>query len=184
LIAAPEIGECGGARAGIPAATARSPDLASVRRKADPGPPGVVIRDARADDLAAVVRLDAEATGLRKAAYWKGRLAWYSGGHRDRFFLVACRGEETVGFILGDVRAWEFGAPPSGWIFAINVKRSARLARVGTLLFDALCARFRAAGVDIVRTMPSKDAQLILSFFRSQGLMAGPFVLLEKRLDP
>ncbi len=168
--------------------------MASVRRKADPGPPGVVIRDARADDLAAVVRLDAEATGRRKAAYWKGRLAWYSGpkehrparrpgGHRDRFFLVACRGKETVGFILGDVRAWELGAPPSGWIFAINVKQSARLAGVGTLLFDALCARFRAAGVGIVRTMPSKDAQLILSFFRSQGLMAGPFVLLERRLD-
>jgi ribosomal protein S18 acetylase RimI-like enzyme len=143
-----------------------------------------VVRDALAGDLAAVVRLDADATGLRKPAYWRGRLAWYSGGHRDRFFLVACRGKETVGFIVGDVRAWEFGAPPSGWIFAINVKRSARLHRVGTLLFDAICDRFRAAGVDMVRTMPAKNAQLVQSFFRSQGFMAGPFVLLEKRLDP
>jgi ribosomal protein S18 acetylase RimI-like enzyme len=156
--------------------------LANVPRNTDSDRPGVVVRDAQPADLSAVVRLDAEATGLKKTAYWRERLAWYAGGHRDRFFLVAERGKETIGFILGDVRAWEFGSPPSGWIFAINVKRSARLHGVATLLFDAICDRFRKAGIDVVRTMPAKDAQLVLSFFRSQGLMAGPFVLLEKRL--
>jgi GNAT superfamily N-acetyltransferase len=155
--------------------------LAGVRRKRD-GQRDVVVRDARAGDLSTVVRLDAEATGLRKAAYWRERLAWCASSPGDRFFLVADRGEETTGFILGDVRLWEFGAPASGWIFAINVERSARLRGVATLLFDAICARFRRAGVEVVRTMPAKDAQLVLSFFRSQGLMAGPFLLLEKRL--
>jgi ribosomal protein S18 acetylase RimI-like enzyme len=160
--------------------------VARLRRKSEDdvegAVPGVTIRDARADDLTAVVRLDAEATGLRKPAYWKERLAWCSASPRDRFFLVAERDEETLGFILGDIRRWEFGSPASGWIFAINVKRSARLHGVATLLFEAICARFRAGGVEVVRTMPAKDAKLVLSFFRSQGLMAGPFVLLEKRL--
>jgi len=153
------------------------------RRKPDGGPPRVVVGVARAEDLAAVVQLDAEATGLKKAAYWRDRLGWCAASPRDRFFLVAQRGSEKVGFVVGDVRTWEFGAPPSGWIFAINVKRSDRLQGVATLLFDAICARFRRAGVEVVRTMPSRDAQLVLSFFRSQGMMAGPFVLLEKRLD-
>ena len=143
----------------------------------------VVVRDARAADLRAVVALDAEATGLGKPEYWKERFQWYAREPGERIFLVAERAGEPVGFIVGDVRAWEFGAAPSGWIFAINVKRAERLHGVATLLFEAICARFRKAGIQVVRTMPSRDAQVIMSFFRSQGLMAGPFVLLEKRLE-
>jgi ribosomal protein S18 acetylase RimI-like enzyme len=142
----------------------------------------VVVRPARRTDLGAVVTLDAEATRLRKTAYWRERFSWYAGDHRDRFFLVADRTGEVVGFILGDVRVWEFGAPAAGWIFGINVKRGTRQKGVGTLLFDAICARFGKAGVKVVRTMPAMDAKLVLSFFRSQGLMAGPFIVLEKRL--
>lgn len=146
-------------------------------------PAKVQVRDARAGDLAAVVALDAEATGLGKPEYWKERFQWYAADRSERIFLVAERSGTPVGFIVGDVRAWEFGEAPSGWIFAINVKRSERLHGVATVLFDAICARFRESGIQVVRTMPSRDAQVIMSFFRSQGLMAGPFVLLEKRLD-
>jgi ribosomal protein S18 acetylase RimI-like enzyme len=151
-----------------------------VRRGAQPK---VVVRPVRPDDLSAVVALDTEATGMRKPAYWKERFSWYGRDHRDRFFLVAERGGEVAGFILGDVRAWEFGSPPSGWIFAINVRRSERLHGIGTLLYQAICERFRQAGVQMVRTMPSKDAQLVMSFFRGQGFMAGPFVLLERTIS-
>ncbi|HET7786129.1 MAG TPA: GNAT family N-acetyltransferase [Myxococcales bacterium] len=141
-----------------------------------------VVRAARAGDLSAVVAIDEEATGLRKPAYWKERLSWTGRGRRDRFFLVADHEGEVAGFILGDVRAWEFGSPPSGWIFGIDVRRKARLRGIGTLLHQAICQRFRAAGVEMVRTMPSKHANLVMSFFRGQGFMAGPFVLLEKRI--
>jgi ribosomal protein S18 acetylase RimI-like enzyme len=142
------------------------------------------VRSAQSSDLPTVIALDAETSGLEKAAHWKERFAWYGGGHQDRFFLIADDAGTPVGFIVGEVRAWEFGSPPSGWIFAISVKSTARLHGVGTVLFDALCARFRKAGVQHIRTMLAKDAQLIMSFFRSQGMMAGPFIELEKRLEP
>ncbi|MFL9829192.1 hypothetical protein ABTU92_30755, partial [Rhodoplanes sp. SY1] len=58
-----------------------------------------------------------------------------------------------------------------------------RLAAVGSSLFAAICERFRKAGVSKVRTMIARDHQLILSFFRSQGMMGGPFVELEMDLD-
>ena len=58
-----------------------------------------------------------------------------------------------------------------------------RLHGLGTVLFDAICARFRKAGVETVRTMLAKDDPLVMSFFRSQGMRAGPFIQLEKRLD-
>ena len=152
----------------------RNPDIARAR---------VVVRSAQPADLPTVVALDAETTGLEKAAYWKERFAWYAGGHRDRFFLIAEDRGEAVGFIVGEVRAWEFGSPPSGWIFAMNVRPSARLHGLGTVLFEAICARFRKAGVQQVRTMLSKDEPLVMSFFRSQGMMAGPFIELEMPLE-
>ena len=145
--------------------------------------PEVAVRSAEPRDLATIVKLDAEGSGVEKVAYWKERFAWYANGHKERFLLVAEREGEGVGFIVGEVRAWEFGSPPSGWIFALGVKEDARLHGLGTLLFDTICARFRKAGVQHVRTMVAKDASLMMSFFRSQGMMAGPFVELEKRLE-
>jgi len=148
-----------------------APDLGAVR-----------VRPARGTDLPSVVALDAENTGVAKAAYWRERFEWYAGRQPDRFFLVAEREEEMLGFIVGEVRAWEFGSPPSGWIFAIHISPTARLHGLGTLLFEEICKRFRAAGVSHVRTMLAKDAHLLLSFFRSLGMMGGPFIQLEKRL--
>lgn len=144
----------------------------------------VRVRSAQAGDLPHVVALDAENTGIPKPAYWKDRFDWYAGRHPERFFLVAEREGAMLGFIVGEVRAWEFGSPPSGWIFAVHVSPAARLHGLGTMLYDAICMRFRKAGVQHVRTMLAKDAQLLLSFFRSLGMMAGPFVQLEKRLEP
>ncbi|HEY6100205.1 MAG TPA: GNAT family N-acetyltransferase [Anaeromyxobacter sp.] len=144
----------------------------------------VRVRPAEGADLQPVVALDAENTGISKLAYWKDRFDWYAGRHPERFFLVAERGGDLLGFIVGEVRAWEFGSPPSGWIFAVHVSSKARLHGLGTMLYDAICVRFRKAGVHHVRTMVAKDAQLLLSFFRSLGMIAGPFVQLEKRLDP
>jgi ribosomal protein S18 acetylase RimI-like enzyme len=142
----------------------------------------VRVRPARGTDLAAVIAIDAENTGVAKPVYWKERFEAYAGRQPDRFFLVADRDGAMLGFIVGEVRAWEFGSPPSGWIFAIHISPSARLHGLGTLLFDEICVRFKKAGVTHVRTMIRKDAHLILSFFRSLGLMGGPFIELEKRL--
>ena len=58
----------------------------------------------------------------------------------------------------------------------------ARLAGTGTRLLEAIYAGFRHAGVDKVRTLIAPDNSLVLSFFRSQGMMAAPFIPLEKDL--
>ena len=52
-----------------------------------------------------------------------------------------------------------------------------------TALLQAICAGFKRAGVSKVRTMLSRDNTLILSFFRSQGMMIGPFIPLEMDLE-
>lgn len=142
------------------------------------------IRPAVNSDLLALTALDEEVTGLAKRKYWKETFARYGARRRlPRFFLVAENNGRIEGFIIGEVRAWEFGEPPCGWIFAIQVRPKIRLKGVGTQLFEALCDAFRHAGVERVRTMMARDNQLVLSFFRSQGMMAGPFIELEIALD-
>ena len=54
---------------------------------------------------------------------------------------------------------------------------------VGTALMDAICERFRAAGANSVRTMLLRRDTLNLAFFRSQGMIAGEYVQLEKMLS-
>jgi GNAT superfamily N-acetyltransferase len=142
------------------------------------------VRGVQPGDLAQVIEIDAGITGLGKPEYWGEILGRYgSGRRRQRFFLVAEAGKRIEGFAIGEVRDWEYGMPPCGWVFAINVRPDARLAGVGTRLLEAIGEGFRRLGVTKVRTILARDNHLILSFFRSQGMMAAPFIALEKDLE-
>lgn len=142
----------------------------------------ITIRSASEDDCARVTDLDALITGLRKEDYWRQTFARYIG--RDgRHVLVAESGggeAQFAGFILGEVRAWEFGSVPCGWIVAIGVEPEQRVHRIGEHLFNAMCEKLEEDGVETVRTMIARADHLNMSFFRAQGMMAGPFIELEK----
>ena len=138
----------------------------------------------RRSDLDRIIDLDATVTGLEKRKYWLSVLRRYgSGRHDEQQFLVALQDGRVIGFVIGEMRDWEFGSPPCGWVFAIDVDPQARLAGVGTRLLEAISGSFRRIGVRKLRTMLALDNTLILSFFRSQGLMAGPLIALEMDLD-
>jgi GNAT superfamily N-acetyltransferase len=145
----------------------------------------VRVRNVQAGDLEDVAAIDAEITRLPKPGYWAGIYQRYGSGRRQqRFFLVAEAAGRIEGFVIGEVRDWEFGSPRCGWVFAISVRPKARLAGIGSRLLEAICEGFRRLGVTKVRTMLARDNQLILSFFRSQGMMAAPVIPLEIDLDP
>lgn len=138
----------------------------------------------RRADLDQVIAIDATVTGQEKRPYWQRVYRRYGvlRSGEVRHFLVALRGKEVVGFLIGEVRDWEFGSPPCGWVFAIDVAPGARQAGTGTLLLHASVAAFRRVGVRKLRTLLSRDNTVILSFFRSQGMMAGPLIPLEMDL--
>ena len=54
---------------------------------------------------------------------------------------------------------------------------------MGETLFRAICSGMKNDGVVTVRTMTARDDNLNMSFFRAQGMMAGPFIELEKSLN-
>ena len=141
------------------------------------------IRSARRSDLARVVEIDALITKVRKPAYWTALLRRYGGRQRGRFFLVAESEAGVQGYVVGDVRDWEFGSPPCGWVFGLGVHPRSRLGGLATQLLEEICRRLRESGVDKLRTVIARDNALVLAFFRSQGMMAAPLITLEKDLE-
>jgi ribosomal protein S18 acetylase RimI-like enzyme len=140
----------------------------------------VKVRAVRQADLPDVIALDATVTGMHKADYWQRVYRRYGmRGQGQRYFLVAVAGARVVGFVIGEVRDWEFGSPPCGWVFAIDVDPRARERGIGTRLLAAMRERFAHAGVRTLRTLLARDNTLILSFFRSQGMTAGRLIPLE-----
>ena len=149
----------------------------------------LAVRKVEAADVAHVIALDERVTGLAKPDYWHDVFERYGANRRrDRSFLVAESLEaksrrSILGFIIGEVRAWEFGSAPCGWVIALSVEPRARLHGIGQALFKAISMEFKQAGVDKMRTMVARDNRLHLMFFRSEGMMAGPYLQLEKELD-
>lgn len=143
----------------------------------------IFIRNARLSDFDAVVALDLHGADGEKPAYWRSVFDHYINGHNDRCFLVAEFDKRVVGFIVGEVRAWEFGSPPCGWVFATAVSPDVRQMRIGQRLFEEISKCLKQSGVRTVRTMADRDNNLLLSFFRSMGLRTGRYIELEMALD-
>lgn len=148
--------------------------------------PVITVHVAEAADIDAVAALDAAITGTEKATYWNDIFERFAGinQRRKRYFLVAkSANDELLGFIVGEIRAWEFGSPPCGWVLALSVTPDQRQQGIGTLLFEALCAQMKKDGATTIRTMVLGNDKTNLSFFRGEGLAAGPYIELERRLD-
>jgi len=152
------------------------------RRDAAMAPPALRVRSAATGDLPQVIAIDARATGLAKPEYWAGILRRYGRGARSRFLVAEADGR-IVGYIVGEVRDWEFGSPPCGWVFGIGVPAELRESGVATRLLEAITQAFRRQGVATVRTLIARDNRLVLSFFRSQGMMAAPVIPLERDIE-
>jgi ribosomal protein S18 acetylase RimI-like enzyme len=146
----------------------------------------VTVRAVRRGDLDQVIAIDASVTGIEKRTYWQRVFRRYGVAARgeQRWFLVALAEGRVAGFLIGEVRDWEFGSPPCGWVFAIDIDPHARQAGIGTRLLATLSTSLRRAGVRKLRTLLSRENTLILSFFRSQGMTAAPMIPLEMDVLP
>jgi ribosomal protein S18 acetylase RimI-like enzyme len=155
-------------------------DSAAPDRQAPAGP-ATRIRPLKRGDLADVVRIDAFHTGEEKRGYWTRMLRDYLRPRAGRAHvgLAAELEGQVVGFVLGDVRAFEFGSEPCGWILEIGVDPELARQGIASALLDEACRRLRAAGVSTIRTMVTRNDVPVLTFFRTNGFAAGPYVQLE-----
>ncbi len=146
------------------------------------------VRNVKAEDLARIISLDRRITGIEKVDYWDDIFDRYGKRRlRERVFLVAeserAGSSEILGYIIGEVRAWEFGSEPCGWVFGFSVDPNAREKGIGEQLFEAISGKFKDLGIGTMRTMVPRSNKLHMAFFRSEGMMAGPYIQLEKDLE-
>ncbi len=143
------------------------------------------VRTLALSDLADVVALDAQLTGqasASKESYFEGVFERFL---REKSCIgLAVVGETGLeGYLFGEVRAFEFGSDECGWISALGVRPdTTRKGRASALLEESR-SRFRALGVNALRTMVSRTDVPMLSLFRRQGFWGGPFVQLELNIS-
>lgn len=151
-------------------------------RQADrPDSGAIVIGDGSQDDFPEIIALDTRVTGISRPEFWQEFQVHRSA---NLILLVARHAGAIVGYAMGEVRAWPVRTPACGWVYAIGVDKEHRLKRAASLLMAELIDRFRAQGVGTVRTMIDVDDHLLMSFLRSMGMTAGPFVELEMSIAP
>lgn len=139
------------------------------------------IRPLARRDLTDVVRIDATHTGAEQRPYWTRLFREFlaPAPDRQRVALAAEIDGELTGFLFADVRAFEFGSEPCGWILEVGVDPAHGRRGIASSLLAEAVRRFRAAGVSTVRTMVRRNDVPMLTFFRTNGFVGGPYVQLE-----
>ena len=100
---------------------------------------------------------------------WEARIGYYMRRDPDAA-LVAVADGVVVGFMLGEVRAGEFGLEePTGWIEVLGVDPDFRGGGVGRALAERMLAHFRDQGAQTVRTLVDETMEDIAGFFGSLG---------------
>jgi len=166
---------------------------AGVRRSAQPdwawraagdAAPRVAIRPLGVRDLQEVARIDAAHTGRRKTGYWRRVLEGLSrkAAAGARVGLAAQARGGLAGYLVGEIRTFEFRSEPCGWVVALGVDRAQLRTGVATALLREAAAAFRRAGARSVRTMVRRNDVPMLTFFRVNGFVAGASVEMEFQL--
>lgn len=146
--------------------------------------PAIRVRDLGPRDLDRVVEIDALHRGGAVPGYWTGvRDAFLAADPaRLRIAVGADVDGRLAGYLFGEVRAFEFGSEPCGWIFAVGVAPELARSGIASHLLAESGDRFRRAGIDRVRTMVRRRDVPVLAFFRAHGFTAGEFTQLELEL--
>ena len=89
---------------------------------------------------------------------------------------------QLVGFIVGEIRDWEFGGgEKTGWIKALMIAPEYHGRGIGRQLGEALLEHFRSRRIECVRTLVDWYAGELLAYFRTLGFEVMPMLPLEKR---
>jgi len=140
------------------------------------------VRRMRTQDAEAVLRINEKITGTPHEAQWESKIIDHLSGN-PLGCLVAEAGGKVVGFILGDIRGWEFAIPKSGWIEIVGVDPEYQGKGVARALIEKLHVYFRNHNVARVMTMVNWNDGGLVSFFRTLGFERSEFIILDKEVS-
>jgi ribosomal protein S18 acetylase RimI-like enzyme len=133
-------------------------------------------------DIGAITKIDERITGIYRPEVWERRVGYYLRRDPDSSRVAELDGR-VVGFMLGDVRAGEFGLEePSGWIERFGIDPDYRGRDLGRQMFEAMLGHFRAGGATTVRTLVDEGDAGVAGFLGALGFAPSPLRALEMRI--
>ncbi|MGB2844167.1 MAG: GNAT family N-acetyltransferase [Candidatus Aminicenantaceae bacterium] len=151
---------------------------------------GVKIRPLSLDNIKDIVRIEKRIEGKlgiineERMEYLKEATRYNIERSDPMMSLGADLDENIVGFIIGEIRIWEFGiAEKTGWIRILGVDPDFQRRGIGRKLGEALLEHFERRGIKRVRTMAEWYTGDLISFFKSLGFNMLNMIPLEKELN-
>jgi ribosomal protein S18 acetylase RimI-like enzyme len=141
----------------------------------------IAVRRMRTQDAEAVLRINEKITGTPHEAQWESKIIDHLSSHPLGCLVAEAEGK-VVGFILGDIRGWEFAIPKSGWIEIVGVDPQYQGKGVARALIEKLHVYFRNHNVERVMTMVNWNDGGLVSFFRTLGFERSEFIILDKEV--
>ena len=130
-------------------------------------------------DIGAIVKIDERITGIYRPDVWERRVGYYLRRDPDASQVAEADGR-VVGFLLGDLRAGEFGIEePSGWVERFGIDPDYRGRDLGKQMFAAICAHFKDQGASTVRTLVDRGDPAIGGFLKALGFSPSKLEALE-----
>jgi GNAT superfamily N-acetyltransferase len=151
---------------------------------------GVKIRPLSLDNIKDIVRIEKHIEGKlgiineERMEYLKEATRYNIERSDPMMSLGAELDENIVGFIIGEIRIWEFGiGEKTGWIRILGVDPDFQRRGIGRKLGEALLEHFERRGIKRVRTMAEWYTGDLISFFKSLGFDMLNMIPLEKELN-
>jgi ribosomal protein S18 acetylase RimI-like enzyme len=142
----------------------------------------VTVRRMSPQDTESVLKINEKITGRPHEAQWESRIIDLL-ARNPLGCLVAEVDGKVAGFVLGDIRGWEFAIPKSGWIEIVGVDPDFQGKGVARALIGKLGLFFRNHNVEQVLTMVNWNDAGLVGFFRALGFERSEFIVLEKKAD-
>lgn len=140
-----------------------------------------IVRRMRLEDIPSIITIDEEIVGYRNEAKYRDKIPGYI-SRCPEACLVAEVGGEVVGFLLGDIRGWDFGVPLSGWLDIIGVAPHCQGKGIGKKLTQAFLEYCKENGIESVQTMVNWNDGDLIDYFRALGFKRGEYLNLQKKL--
>jgi ribosomal protein S18 acetylase RimI-like enzyme len=140
----------------------------------------VLVRNLRADDVEALIAIDAAAVGRRRERFLALKVKQAFADSGIAVSLVAELDDHVVGFLLARVYYGEFGVvEPAAVLDVLGVHPDYRGRRVASALVDQLRTNLLGLGIPKLQTEVQWDSPELITFFQHEGFRLAPRLCLD-----
>ncbi|MHA2496750.1 MAG: GNAT family N-acetyltransferase [Candidatus Hodarchaeales archaeon] len=143
----------------------------------------IKVRRLSQDDIEDIIRIEKALGGQVSSDLHLSILEYFSSS-ASPINLGAELDGKLIGFIIGELKSWEFGEnKPVGWVKELGVDPAYQGQGVGVALGRELMRYFSSNGVTIVKTLVEWDSGDVISYFRGLGFKKGSQIVLKADLS-